>query len=304
MNEIYVEDTKDCSYTCAVLHGCKKAIERLQIPRSTFYHLLEAGVIPPDVIVYVPLRKQAFYDGEKINKLAAERAKYLEELQREPERLVLTVPNREDLEQLAEIDRMVFHEETLIPPEEQMKRFAYNPECMQVLKDTKTNTILGDITMSPLKHDVLEKLIKLEIDETQIKPEDYQPYSTKKPQDIYVITIIARPGLTETFYGGRLLHAGVNYLIELLEKGIMINRLYTVATTEDGDRIARELGFTPLPGERMNLEHEDFRRSYVLDLEAKGSKSKLVRKYLQHRRNLERRQKRYKKQSNPAKAAR
>lgn len=278
------------------LYTAKEAFTRLKLPRSTFYHLLEIGIIPSDVIVEVPLRKQAYYKKEIIDRLAEERARYLEELKQEPERLILMVPNKEDLEQLAEIDHMVFHEETLIKPEEQMKRFAYNPECMQVLKDTKTNTVLGDITMSPLKTAVMEKLIRLEIDETAIMPEDYQPYSTEKPQDCYVVTIIARPGLAETFYAGRLLLAGMNYLIELLERGVIIHRLYTVATTTDGERLANHLGFTRLPGEKSENEYEDFRRPYMLDLEGKESKSRLIRKYLQHKKNLERRRKRQEKQ--------
>ncbi len=190
---------------------------------------------------------------------------------------------------------MVFHEETLIEPEEQIARFAYNPEAIHVLKDKLTDTVLGGVTISPLKNDTLKKLIRLEIDETQVKPEDYQPYTTSHPQDCYVIGIIARPGLAEKYYASRLLHAALNYLVELLEHGIIIQRIYTVATTEDGDKLAQNLGFTRLPGEWQG-EYEDFRHPYILDLETQETKSRLVNKYLKHRKNLERRKKRYIKQ--------
>lgn len=271
-----------------------EAIKLLNIPRSTFYHLIKIGDIPEGVIV--PLRKQALYPKKDIDKLVEERARVLAEYEQTPERLKLMLPNREDLIQLVDIDRMVFHEETLILPEEQMARFAYNPEAIHVLKDTKTNTVLGGVTISPLKQDVLEKLIKLEIDETQIKPEDYQPFTPGRIQDCYVIGIIARPGIAEKYYAGKLLYGALDYLIELLEQGIIIRRIYTVATTQDGDKLARSLHFQ-LIQENWQGQYEDFRHSYVLDLETKESKSKLINRYLQQRKNLERRRKRYQKEA-------
>jgi excisionase family DNA binding protein len=271
-----------------------EAIKKLKIPKSTFYDLIKKGEIPEGV--KVPLRRQALYRKADIDRLVEERAKYLDELQQEPERLILVPPNREDLEQLRAIDLMVFHEETLIPPEKQLERFRYNPEAMLVLKDTRTNTVLGGITMSPLKQEILERLIGLEIDETHIQPEDYQPYTTDHPQDCYIVGIIARPGIGEKFFAGRLMKATLDYLIGLLNKGIIIRRIYTIATTEEGDKLARSLQLTPLPGE-VKTEHEEFRRPYVLDLDVKESKSKLVDTYLKQKRNRERRKRRYQKQA-------
>jgi excisionase family DNA binding protein len=271
-----------------------EAIRKLKIPKSTFYDLIKKGEIPEGV--KVPLRKQALYRRSDIDKLVEERARYLEEIRQEPERLTFMPPNREDLEQLKAIDLMVFHEETLISPEKQLERFKYNPEAILVLKDRKTNTVLGGITMSPIKQEVLEKLINLEIDETQIQPEDYRPYTTDHPQDCYLVGIIARPGTGEKFYAGRLMKAALDYLIRLLDRGIIVRRIYTVATTRDGDKLAQNLHLTPLPGE-TKTKYEEFRRPYVLDLEVRESQSSLVNRYLKQRRNLERRRKRYQKRA-------
>lgn len=270
------------------------AIKKLKIPKSTFYDLIKKGEIPQGV--KVPLRRQALYRKSDIDKLVEERAKYLDELKQEPERLTLRPPNRKDLEQLRTIDLIVFHEETLISPEKQLERFKYNPESILVLKDTRTNTVLGGITISPIKQAVLERLINLEIDETQIQPEDYQPYTTDYPQDWYVVGMIVRPGIGEKFYAGMLMKATLDYFIRLLDKGIIIRRIYTVATTEQGDKLAKDLHLKPLQGE-THTAYEEFRRPYVLDLEVKESKSKLVNRYLKQRQNLERRKKRYQKQA-------
>ena len=273
-------------------YTAKEAIKKLGIPRSTFYDLVQAGEIPK---INLPLRKQALYHKQRIDELADERARILGEFERTPERLVFMLPQRDDLEQLVDIDRMIFHEETLILPKEQQKRFAYNPEAIHVLKDMETNTVVGGITISPIKNEVLEKLIRLEIDETQVRPEDYLPYTTTTPLDCYVIGIVVRPGILAIYYGSRLLQATLNYLIELLNRGVIIRRVYTVATTKDGERLADRLHFTLLHS-NWTGDYEDFRHSYVLDLENTGSKSRLVKRYLNHLKNLERRRKRYKKQ--------
>jgi Helix-turn-helix domain len=271
-----------------------EAIRKLKIPKSTFYDLVKKGDIPGGV--KVPLRKQALYRKSDIDKLVEERSKYLDDLQQEPERLTLRPPNRADLEQLRTIDLMVFHEETLITPEKQLERFKYNPEAILVLKDTRTDAVLGGITISPIKQEVIERLINLEIDVTHIEPEDYQPYVTDYPQDCYVASMVVRPGIGERFYAGRLMKATLDYLIGLLDKGAIIRRIYTVATTEKGDKLAQNLHMTLLARETQPA-FEEFRRPYVLDLAVKESKSKLVERYLAQRQNLERRKKRYQKQA-------
>src|SRR5258707_10092052 len=102
---------------------------------------------------------------------------------------------------------MFFHESIIVSAEEQQKQLTYTPEAIHVLKDSKTNTVVGGISISPIKPDVLEKLISLEIDEAQIKPEDYLPYTTDPPLDCYIIDFVVRPDLMATYYGGKLMQA-------------------------------------------------------------------------------------------------
>lgn len=262
----------------------REAIEMLGIPRSTFYDLVKANKIPK---VNVPSRKRAFYLRQRIDELAEERARISGEVVQAPERFVFALPQRDDLEQLVDIERMFFHESIIVPPEEQQRQLTYNPEAIHILKDSKTNTVVGGVSVSPIKPDVLEKLISLEIDEAQIKPEDYLPYTTE-PLDCYIIDFAVRPDLMATYYGSKLLQATLDYFTELLNRGVMIRRFYTAAITKSGDRLAKGLHFKLLESD-CTREHEEFRHSYVLDLENTASNSRLVKRYLKQRRNLKRR---------------
>ena len=174
----------------------REAIKKLGIARSTFYNLVKANEIPS---ITVPSRRQVFYPKQRIDELAEERARLVGEVEQTPERFVFVVPQRDDLEQLVDIERMYFHESLIVSPEEQQEQLSYNPEAIHVLKDTKTNTVVGGVSLSPLKPDVLEKLIRLEIDEAQVKPADYLPYTADAPLDCYVIDFVVRPGPNATY---------------------------------------------------------------------------------------------------------
>jgi excisionase family DNA binding protein len=92
-----------------------EAIKKLGIPRSTFYDLVKANEIPK---VNVPSRKRAFYPRQRIDELAEERARILGEVAQAPERFVFVFPQRDDLEQLVDIERMFFHESIIVLLEE------------------------------------------------------------------------------------------------------------------------------------------------------------------------------------------
>ena len=151
--------------------------------------------------------------------------------------------------------------------------------------------------MSPMKQDILERLIKLEIDETFLEPKDYLPYTSDDSQDCYIISTAVKPDIAQQYYAGRLVYACTNYFIGLIERGIIIRHIYAVATTKEGARIAESLGFMPLSDEdEWKRRYQEFRRPYILDLTKEG-KSKPIRSYLRYKKNLERRQKRYRRQA-------
>lgn len=274
-------------------YTAEEAMKVLELPRSTFHYLVRKGEIPK---INLPLRKQAVYPKKEIDKLAEERIRMLTEIETKDEELAFIIPNREDLEQLLEIERIRYPEETLFSPDTIQQRMQHNPENIHVLKNTKTNTVLGSITMSPMRIETLEKLVNLEIDDTKVPTEDYLPYSQNTTQDIYVMSIVSKPTITEKYYAGKLLVATLEYIKELLENDIEIRKIYCVATTEEGEKLARNLQFTLLKTEWTG-EHEDFRHSYVLDIRNVNSKHKLVKNLQNHIKNIERRKRRHDKRN-------
>src|SRR5436305_5687044 len=95
-------------------YTAEEAMKKLDLPRSTFHYLVRKGEIRKIVL---PLRKQAVYSKQEIDQIAEEKAKMLTQLEIIPARIAFVVPNRADLEQLIEIEKACYHEETLFSPE-------------------------------------------------------------------------------------------------------------------------------------------------------------------------------------------
>jgi helix-turn-helix protein len=276
------------------LYTASEAIQRLKLPRSTFYYLVDQGEIPK---VMVPLRKQAYYSKHVIDALAEQRQAVVRELQSAPERLAFVAPSLGDLEQLVEIDRTIWGEVGIIDPEAIAARFARNPECVHVLKDTSDGRVLGGVTMGPIKPDILAGLLELRLDESDVHPSDYLPFSPgEEAQDCYVVGIVSRQDLHATFYASRLLQHAMDFLTELVERSVRFRALYTVATTDDGERLARKLGFEELT--RGHGPLGDARIAFKLDMTQRQPKAAMVTRYQAAVKNQKRRAKRHSKQAN------
>jgi helix-turn-helix protein len=276
------------------LYTASEAIQRLKLPKSTFYYLVEQGQIPR---VTVPLRKQAYYSRAVIDELAAQRQAVVQEYQSTPERLIFVRPTLADLEQLVEIDRTIWGEVGIIDPEVIAERFAHNPENVHVLKDTERDKVLGGITTSPLAPELIEGLMDLRLDESDITPSSYLPFTPGAEQDCYVIGIVACQDLHSTFCASRLLEHAMSFLTELVERGVRLHTLYTVATTQDGERLARKLGFVET--KRGTGPLGDDRVAFELDLTQSAPSGAFVKRYQQAVKNQQRRAKRYEKDVKP-----
>jgi hypothetical protein len=142
---------------------------------------------------------------------------------------------------------------------------------------------------------VIEGLMTFRLDESDIKPSDYLPFTPDAPQDCYVIGIVSRQDESATFYASRLLEHAMNYLTELVERGICLHMLYTVGTTTEGDHLARKLGVEEVRRGQGPLD--DDRVAFALDLAANPPKSALIGRYQAAVKNQQRRARRHQRTS-------
>lgn len=270
-------------------YTAREAIERLGLPRSTFYYLIRSGQIHK---IDVPLRKQSLYVKEEIDRLAAEREQIFSRRVIRRRRLSFSVPSASDLNEMSELSRqwpkngrMTWH-----PSTEEWQH--YNPEIMHVLKDTHSGAVFGGIMMSPVKADALQRLIGHPSMQWRPRMSDVLPFeaSDQAPIDVCVFDVVVRPSVSRSPLGALLLRGTLRFLESLLDRGVVVHRVFTAGVSSDGDRLAHKLGFTQLP---LPPGGDPRVQRYELNLLEAYPKSKLIAAYQRSYHNQRRRVRRY-----------
>lgn len=299
-------------------YSASEAIEKLNLPRSTFYYLVQRGEIPK---VIMPLRKQAVYPKDEIDRLVTARSRSLGlSIPRSNSKdLVITYrSSKDELEQLVELAKsqyscdngvwtgaLAVEQESVCGAINNTAYKADNDIAVQFFstrtviacKRVSNGIILGGIALSPLKLSTLQQLLRFERDESEVARErghelEVQRPTLDAPIDVFVWDMVARPGLSSSYIGGLLLRAGLRYAESLLEHGVAIGTLSTIATTDAGDQLAQRLGFEQLPrpeSKASSRSSTPLPRPYVLDVLQGSRAALLIRDYRQAYRNARRR---------------
>lgn len=169
------------------------------------------------------------------------------------------------------------------PVKTRLSWYQSNPDIDFVVK--QDGEILGYVTIMPLKHDVIEKLMEGKIRGWDIKASDVLPYVPEKPVECYVGAAIKAGVQHQEKYGMRLLSGTMKELREFAKQGIIIKKLYAVSDTPDGEKLSRDLGFEESPP-ALNSTF----KQYTLDLETSNTTyAREYRKVLQQYRSSRKR---------------
>lgn len=297
-------------------YSASEAIEKLNLPRSTFYYLVQRGEIPKAVM---PLRKQAVYPKDEIDRLASARSHWrgLRIPHSNSNDFVITLRfGKDDLEQLAELAKCQYDNDNGVwtgvlaverdkggndpKTDTDIAVDFFRARTIIACKSASRGTVLGGIALSPLKLPTLRQLLRFERNETEVARERDHELEVQRPSlddliDVFVWDMLVRPGQSSAYVGALLLRASLRYAELLLECGIAIGTLSTIATTDAGDHLAQRLGFELLPTPESKAPSRPSKRlprSYVLDVLQGSRATPLVREYRQVYRNARRRMRR------------
>jgi hypothetical protein len=164
---------------------------------------------------------------------------------------------KEDLPIIMEISNALFGGgRSVTPLERRISWLEKNPFTYSVLKHG--DEIVGYVSLLPLKPgtDKVKRLL-FETTSVNITTDDIAEFQPGEHVELYVMSIGVRPtnDLTEKHeFGSSLIRGLRRLLIELGEKGVVIDTIAGRSDTPDGIRLMRHLGFTEiessLPGKR------------------------------------------------------
>ncbi len=242
----------------------KEALEKLGIPESTFYFLVKDGRIRS----YLPPHRKrgALYDKDQIDAIAAIQVATGQKAVSDEE-VVFGMSTEVDLAQEVAIGLDLYGPDDIVPLKKLREWWQRNPEMFRALKRASDGVLVGYSSITPMKHETIMKLIRDEIREADVDPNDIYPYSTEVPLECYIASLTTVPGPRQNHYATQLILNVARFIQSLGRRGVDIRAFYAIGATEKGQRIAEQLGF-----KEIYRSADGERRGYMLSTDDPHSK--------------------------------
>lgn len=228
------------------LYSASEAMNKLNVTQGQFQNLVRQGklkrVIPPG-------RTRGMYAKKDVDELALAMQFFASQFA--PVDIRQTTET--DLDEEFEIATELFGR-TTTPVANRLVWLKASPDIM--LDIYNNNEMMGYIKMAPLKKDAIDAIMRHEKVGADMQPDDFEPYTTKHPIDIFIFGIGVRRTLSKdesAYYASRLMSRAATLMAEKGEQGVEIHALYTTSYTPYGINICERMGFRTLGASTTKL---------------------------------------------------
>lgn len=231
-------------------YTAEKAIEKLQMSRSTFFDHVRKGKIKK---VIPPGQKEGYYPKKIIDDLARARELVILEYAAEPSSF--TRATDEDIKGIHDICASLFGISETVSYETMLSWQQKNPYTYFVTK--QEGFVTGYFGFLYLNKEVTERIMSKPLPGVPMPPStDIEPFIPGKPIHGLFIGLAVRPGLPETqakMQGRHLITGAIGVLEEFARQNTPVHMLYATARTSHGIRLSRKLGFEEIayPGDPL-----------------------------------------------------
>jgi len=150
----------------------------------------------------------------------------------------------EDILAAAYLDRSTYEEEYFLTVETCVGYISKNPYIYTMAVDTATGRIIAYLNFSPVTKAMYETIRSGEVLDTVITPEDIVPYTPDTEIYAYMSSIVVAAEYRGQSIALSLFRHFFRFLRDYTnENRIVIRRIVADAVTEEGYRLAGELGF-------------------------------------------------------------
>jgi len=197
-------------------------------------------------------------------------------------------------------DRMVFSRSTIAEQEQEMhigircfgmefitpfaERIAFQQKVEFTFWSLKVlGKVVGYVSMFRFPDEFLDDLLTGRKIEREITLKEVLPFTRLEPFTVYVDVLAVDPTLPlheRVVYAGIIVERFANKILDLRANGYVIEKLYTVSSTPEGDTLVQKVGFHRMEGKSL----APGRIAYQFPLDEQGVKRlwKLTRRDVQH----------------------
>lgn len=256
------------------LYTAKEAREKLGVTDDKFQYMVRTGLIKK---VILPGRKYGVYAQAEVNRLASAINATIEQYTRDES--LFEKATQADLPEI--IAMCAKNMPRVTPLEKQREWIKRNPEAFYTLREN--GEVVAYACIFPVNYNWLKKVLKDEIRMGDVPIEEIYPFTPNTLLNLYIRDLIVdqTQGKEKAAHHAQRILAELTHTIaQLGTRGVNIETIYALATSPQGNQLARKLGF------RAMTELDNPTEGYMpYELIVSESNSSLVNEYkaeLQH----------------------
>ena len=242
-----------------VYYKARKAQEVLGMSRSAFFRQTAEPWFPKRTL---PGMKQAVYPKRDIDALALAMSMTAE--QYSLSKIVFSKSSPGDQVEEVEIGKHCFGSEFITPLPE---RIAFQQKSEYTFWSLKVHgKVVGYISLFHFLPEFLDDLLTGRRIEREITVKEVLPIIPGTPLHLYIDVMAMDPYLSaemRALYAGVMITQFADVILDLLDNGYQIEKIYTVTAKQEGDRLVRHLGFQKMEGKSLAQGRVAY--SYTLD---------------------------------------
>lgn len=239
-----------------------EAMKRLGLARTTFHQYVSDGLIPK---VTRPGAKRGMYPKRDIDALALTMNLAL----RMREKIVFSRSTPGDQVEEMDIGIRCFGSEFITPLAERVEFQRKSEYTFWSLK--VDGHVVGYVSMFRFPPRFLDDILAGRHIERDISANEVLPFTRLEPFNVYIDVLAVDPQLPphlRHLYAGVIVARLADTILDLRANGYLIEALYTVTATQEGDNLVRKLGFRLMLGKSLVAG----RVAYEFQLDEEGLK--------------------------------
>lgn len=148
----------------------------------------------------------------------------------------------EDIQQVLDLEAMVYKENERQSLSSCLKFFSINPEIYLFMKDKRTGKIIANIDISPITEECYEKLLSGHFSDKDITPDMILSYDLPCVYNLYFSSIVIHEDYRSTGLFLLMFNAVVEHFINLGEREVFAKKMLADAVTEEGEKFCKLFG--------------------------------------------------------------
>lgn len=172
--------------------------------------------------------------------------------------LIIAAPGEltyNDFIDMYEIDKLVLRSDLIAPPDITYNWYQYNVFTHIAVRDSSSGKVIGYFAILPVTDELFQRIQQGDFKDNDLNTDNIRQYNMEDFYKLYIACVGVHPNYQNTNAFNFLYRALLNMMYNLaIEREVYITDIITEASTKQGEKLCKILGFQKLKDTQLNTE--------------------------------------------------